>query len=81
MKNISWSGNMGGYTDERIAPKEELFAQPKELKHQLSLETAVTLLNDLSAEVNSLYHIHAYKELYDCIIMLHGVKSQLNKIK
>ena len=81
MKNISWSGNMNGYVEEHIATKEELIPVCKEEKNQLSLETALKLLIAIQDEVNSLYTIHAHKELYDCIIMLRNVNKQLNKIK
>ena len=72
---------MGGYTEERQAGKEDVYLPKRELRDQLSLEVALTMIGDLKAEVNSLYHHTAHKELYDCIIMINGVKKQLNKIQ
>jgi len=81
MSNISWSDKMSGYTEERVAGKEDVYLPKKELRDQLSLEVALTMIGDLKAEVNSLYHHTAHKELYDCIMMINGVKKQLNKIQ
>ena len=81
MKNISWSPNMTNYTEERVAGKEDVYLPKRELRDQLSLEVALTMIGDLKAEVNSLYHHTAHKELYDCIMMINGVKKQLNKIQ
>ena len=81
MSNISWSPNMKGYTEERLASKEDVYLPKRELRDQLSLEVALTMIGDLKAEVNSLYHHTAHKELYDCIMMINGVKKQLNKIQ
>jgi len=81
MSNISWSDKMSGYTEERVSSKEDLFLPTKELKDQLSLEVALTLLNDLKTEVNSLYNQTAHKELYDCVVMIKHVNKQLNKIQ
>ena len=81
MSNISWSDKMSGYTEERLASKEDVYLPKRELRDQLSLEVALTLLNDLKTEVNSLYNHTAHKELYDCIVMIKHVNKQLNKIK
>jgi hypothetical protein len=72
---------MKGYTEERLASKEDVYLPKRELRDQLSLEVALTMIGDLKAEVNSLYHHTAHKELYDCIMMINGVKKQLNKIQ
>ena len=82
MKNVSFSGNMGGYLEPTPAKKENILPEKKK-KVMVKTESQVAVIikcDSLIEEVEALYDKVAHKELYDALVTLQHAKKCLSLI-